>query len=153
MLRLFDSLLISDAHWLFVTSAVTPDNLAVTPLGQVVLHDMSDVLVIERPRRLRAVTEACDLECLLREHETLSFTTSGSEEACAKAHVTGEVMLALACKRVLRNLLRPDGNEDVLDEEVAALLLECEDESEVGARRKAVDSLIELLSVPVGQEN
>ena len=161
LLKLLEIFINEDANWILVTTDITMDNLVVTNAGEVVFHDLNQVMFIDRDMVDEDNNEEekeCDFQCLWKFYEDL---VEGSDKTgCYQMADRAEIMFALACRNVLsdmeeerrirprssdqRGLLHSIGDEDEL-EEVNSLVRECVDESQRSGRLQATMNLAELL--------
>ena len=164
LLKLLEILINEDANWMLVTTDITMDNLVVTTGGDVVFHDLNQVMFIDRDMvdeddaNDAGDEKECDFQCLWRFFEDL---VEGSDKTgCYQMGDRAEIMFALACRNVLsdmaeerkirpksadqRGLLHSMVDEDEL-EEVNSLIRGCVDETQKSGRLEATMNLAELL--------
>ena len=165
LLKLLEILINEDANWMLVTTDITMDNLVVTTGGEVVFHDLNQIMFIDRDmvdedtnEDERSIDKECDFQCLWRFYEDL---VEGSDKTgCYQMADKAEIMFALACRNVLsdmaeerkirpksadqRGLLHSMVDEDELAE-VNSLIRDCVDETQRPGRLQATMNLAELL--------
>ena len=162
LLKLVEILINEDANWLLVTTDITMDSLVVTTGGEVVFHDLNQLMFIDRDMVDEETGDGeekeCNFQCLWKFYEDL---VEGSDKSgCYQMGDRAEIMFALACKNVLsdmeeerrirpksadqRGLLHSMVDEDELDE-VNNLIRDCVDETQRSGRLQATMNLAELL--------
>ena len=163
LLKLLEILINEDANWMLVTTDITMDNLVVTTAGEVVFHDLNQMMFIDRDMVDDDTNDGgdekeCDFQCLWKFFEDL---VEGSDKTgCYQMADRAEIMFALACRNVLsdmeeerkirpksadqRGLLHSMVDEDEL-EEVNSLIRECVDGMQRSDRLQATMNLAELL--------
>ena len=161
LLKLLEILINEDPNWMLFTTDITMDNLVVTTAGEVVFHDLNQIMFIDRDMVDEGTNEEekeCDFQCLWRFYEDL---VEGSDTTgCYQMADRAEIMFALACRNVLsdmeeerkirpksadqRGLLHSMADEDEL-EEVNSLIRDCVDETMRSGRLQATMNLAELL--------